>query len=149
MKTKIQNQDDLRAERTRLNNQIQVAKAKMRNEFTAIKTELNPARQAVGVIGDIFTAPQKGLLNMGIGLGVDTILRRGLLSRAGWVTKLIVPFLVRNVASNYISKNRESVVENLLGWVKNATEKQPAKTAEKPVEMIDFKHNGTKMISQN
>jgi len=149
MKTNIQNQDDLRAERIRLNNQLQVAKAKMRHEFTAIKTELNPARQAVGVIGDIFTAPQRGLLNMGVGLGVDTILRRGLLARAGWVTKLVVPFFVRNIASNYISKNRVSVVENLLGWVKHATEKSPSKIIEQSTEPTDFKRNGQKMIAQN
>lgn len=52
-------------------------------DVASIKTELNPARQAVGVIGDMLTAPQKGLLNLGVGLGVDTIIRYGLLAQAG------------------------------------------------------------------
>lgn len=127
MKTNIQNMDDIRDERVRLKNQLQISKANINSELSAIKTELNPARQAVGFISDVFTTPRKGLLSMGVGLGVDTILRRGLLARAGWVTKLVVPFLVRNVATNLISKNRTSLVENGLIWLKNATAKPVTK----------------------
>ena len=123
MKTNIQHSDDIQIERARLENQMQLSKLNIRNELAAIKTEINPVRQAVGFIGDVFTTPQKGLLSLGVGLGVDVILRRGLLARAGWITKLVVPFLVRNMASNLISKNRESLLENGLKWLKNTTAK--------------------------
>lgn len=123
MKTNIQNIDDLRAERARLKNQMELSKLYMQQQAAAIKTELNPARQAVGVIGDMLTSPQKGLLNLGVGLGVDTIIRRGLLARAGWLPRLVIPFLARNLAANLIQKNRTSLVENALLWVKKVTDK--------------------------
>ena len=123
MKNNIQTIDDLKAERARLHNQIQLSKISMKNEMTAIKEELNPARQAVGVLNDVLTSPKKGLLTLGIGLGVDVVLRRIILARAGWLPKLVVPFLVRNAATNMVQKNGKTIVEKGLIWLKNATEK--------------------------
>ncbi len=123
MKNNIQTIDDLKAERARLHNQIQLSKISMKNEMTAIKEELNPARQAVGVLNDVLTSPKKGLLTLGIGLGVDVVLRRTILARAGWLPKLVVPFLVRNAATNMVQKNGKTIVEKGLIWLKNATEK--------------------------
>lgn len=123
MKAKLETLDDLRAERARLKNQLELSRVKMRNNVTAIKTEINPARQAVGALSDLLTTPKKGLLNVGVGIGVDIILRRGLLARAGWLPRLVVPFIARNVATNLIQKNRTSLLENALIWVKKKTEK--------------------------
>lgn len=124
MKTNIQNLDDVRAERARLKNQIETSSMNLRQQFGAIKQELNPVNQALGVVSDIFTAPRKGLLSMGVGFGVDTVLKKVVLARAGWLPRLVVPFLVKNVATNYISNHKTSVVEGMLGWVKKATQKK-------------------------
>lgn len=123
MKAKLETLDDVRAERARLKNQLELSRVKMHNNVTAIKTEINPARQAVGVLSDLLTTPKKGLLNVGVGIGIDIILRRGLLARAGWLPRLVVPFIARNVATNLIQKNRTSLLENALIWVKKKTEK--------------------------
>lgn len=121
--TKLETLDDVRAERARLKNQLELSRVKMHNNLTAIKTEFNPARQAVGALSDLLTTPKKGLLNVGVGIGVDLILRRGLLARAGWLPRLVVPFIARNIATNLILKNRTSLLENALIWVKKKTEK--------------------------
>ena len=124
MKTKIESLEDVRAERVRLKNQIELSRTHLRHEFGLIKRELSPINQALGVVTDAFTTPRKGLLSLGVGLGVDTVLKKVVLARAGWLPRLVVPFLVRNVATNYISKNKTSVVEGMLGWVKEATSKK-------------------------
>ncbi len=124
MKTdNIQTLDDLRAERARLKNQLELSKVKMRQEVTSIKTELNPARQAVGVISDLLTTPKKGLLNVGVGIGVDVLIKKGLLARAGWLPRLVVPFIARNIATNLIQQNKTTLLENALMWVKKVTDK--------------------------
>jgi hypothetical protein len=125
MKTKLESLDDVRAERARLKNQLALSQVKMRKDITAIKTEINPARQAVGALRDLLTTPKKGLLSVGVGIGVDILLKRGLLARAGWLPRLVVPFIARNVATNLIYKNRTSFLENALMWVKKKTEKRP------------------------
>ncbi len=124
MKTNIQNLEDVRAERARLKNQIETSRMNLRYEFGAIKQELSPINQALGVVTDVFTTPRKGLLSMGVGFGVDTVLKKVVLARAGWLPRLVVPYLVKNVATNYISKHKTSVVEGVLGWVKKATQKK-------------------------
>ena len=124
MKTNIQNLEDVRAERARLKNQIETSRMNLRYEFGAIKKELNPINQALGVVTDVFTTPRKGLLSMGVGFGVDVVLKKVVLARAGWLPRLVVPFLVRNAATNYISNHKASVVEGMLGWVKKATQKK-------------------------
>jgi len=138
MKTEINNIDDLRAERARLKNQLELSKVHMKQEIKAIKTELNPVNQAVGVVTDMFTAPRKGLLHVGVGIGVNTLLKRGLLARAGWLPRLVIPFLAQNLATNLIYKNRTSLVENALRWVIKVTDKpKPSiqKSIQKPVEI--------------
>lgn len=147
MKTEIQNIDDLRAERARLKNQMEISKVQMKQEVKAIKTELNPVNQAVGIVGDLFTAPKKGLLNVGVGIGVNTLLKRGLLARAGWLPRLVIPILAQNLATNLIYKNRTSIVEKALLWVKKVTDK-PVPKKETPVIRLQVtpkeKHlNGT------
>lgn len=127
MKTKIETVDDLRAERARLKNKLELSRIHMRKEINAIKTELSPARQAVGVVSDLLTTPRKGLLPIGVGIGVDLILRRTLLSKAGWLPRLIVPLIVRNVTTNLIKKNKTSIVEKALIWLKKATDKPQPK----------------------
>lgn len=124
MKTNIQNLDDVRAERARLKNKIELSRTNLRHEFGLIKRELNPVSQALGVVTDAFTTPRKGLLSLGVGFGVDTVLKKVVLARAGWLPRLVVPFLVKNVATNYISKNKTSVMESVLGWVKKSTSKR-------------------------
>ena len=125
MKTKLESLDDVRAERARLKNQLALSQVKMRKDITAIKTEINPARQAVGLLSDLLTTPKKGLLSIGVGVWVDMLLKRGPLARAGWLPRLVVPFIARNVATNLIYKNRTSLLEKALMWVKKKTEKKP------------------------
>ena len=134
MKTEINNIDELRAERARLKNQLELSKVHMKQEIKAIKTELNPVNHAVGLVTDLFTSPKKGLLYAGVGIGVNTLLRRGLLARAGWLPRLVIPFLAQNLATNLIYKNRNSLVENALRWVIKVTDK-PKPPVEKMVEM--------------
>lgn len=123
MINKIENLDELISERARLHIKMELAKIKMHQTFSAIKYEIQPARQAFGILTDLIATPHKGLLNFGVGLGVDIILRRGLLSRSGFLPKIIIPFLVRNAASNYIHKNKTSLTEKGLVWLKKITDK--------------------------
>ena len=152
MKVKIENIADLRTERIRLKNRLEVSKSQMRGELNAIKTELNPARQAVGVLGDMFTTPRKGLLPMGVGFGVDMIVRRGLLARAGWLPRLIVPFLVRNVATKYIQNNKSPLLETALTWVKESTDKKDELTKQPSINSMQnettkhTKSNGSSLL---
>jgi hypothetical protein len=125
MKTQIKNINDLRAERARLKNEIELSKTKMRSSIDAIKEELSPARHVVNFLGDFLTNRNKGLLNVGVGLGVDTIIRNGILRNAAWPLKVLVPFFLKNFAGNVIHNNRDTIVKKGIEWVRDITEKKP------------------------
>ncbi|MFD2521494.1 hypothetical protein [Emticicia soli] len=128
MKTKIRNIDDLRAERARLKNDIELSKTKMRGSINAIKEELSPARHAVNFLGNFLTNRNKGLLNVGVGIGVDTVIRNGILRSAPWPLKIVVPFFLKNFAGNMIHNNKENIMQKGIEWVRDITQDKPVLT---------------------
>lgn len=125
MKTNIKNINDLRAERARLKNEIELSKTKIRGSINTIKEELSPARHAVDFLGNFFTNRNKGLLNMGVGLGVDTIIRNGILRSAPWPLKVLVPFFLKNFAGNMIQNNKDTIMQKGIEWVRDITTDKP------------------------
>lgn len=124
-KTNIKNIDDLKAERARLKNEIELTRTKMRGSIDTIKEELSPARHVVNFLGDFLTNRNRGLLNVGVGLGVDTIVRNGLLRRAPWPLRVLVPFFLKNFAGNVIHNNKDNIMQKGIEWVRDITEKKP------------------------
>lgn len=125
MKTKIKNINDLRAERARLKNEIELSKTKMRSSIDAIKEELSPARHVVNFLGDFLTNRNKGLLNVGVGLGVDTVVRNGILRSAPWPLRILVPFFLKNFAGNMIHNNKDTIMKKGIEWVRDITTETP------------------------
>jgi hypothetical protein len=125
MKTNIKNIDDLRAERARLKNEIELSKTQMRGSIDAIKEELSPARHVVNFVGDFLTNRNKGLLNVGVGIGVDSIIRNGILRRAPWPLRILVPFLLKNFAGNMIHNNKDTIMKKGIEWVRDITTEAP------------------------
>lgn len=125
MKTNIKNINDLRAERARLKNEIELSKTKMRGSINAIKEELSPARHVVEFLGNFLTNRNRGLLNIGVGLGVDTVIRNGILRSAPWPLRVLVPFFVKNFAGNMIHNNRDTIMQKGIEWVRDITNEKP------------------------
>ncbi len=124
-KTNIKNIDDLKAERARLKNEIELTRTKMRGSIDTIKEELSPARHVVNFLGDFLTNRNRGLLNVGVGLGVDTIVRNGLLRRAPWPLRVLVPFFLKNFSGTVIHNNKDNIMQKGIEWVRDITEKKP------------------------
>ena len=62
-------------------------------------------------------------MKFGVDFGVDVLVRRLLLSKAGWVTKIIVPFVVRNYSSFFLTEyKRLKVIKKIVGFFKSNKE---------------------------
>ena len=128
MKTKIETIEDLMAERARLKNQVTISNIKLKNHFTILKEELQPARQVVGYAKNLLinNGNRKNLVGMGLRFGVNAILRNTVLYRASWLTRLVVPYITNNVVANYVAKHDTEILENTINWVKEKTSNEPA-----------------------
>ena len=97
MTREINNYNDLLAEKARLKLLLQAQKELVRQDIRDIKEEFAPLKAAVSVVGK-FTSRKKGnwLLTSAADKVIDLLVKKLILSRSGWLTKLAVPFLMKN-----------------------------------------------------
>jgi hypothetical protein len=102
---KINNLDDLILERKRLESDLVHYKSIIATELDEIKHKVEPITDVVS-----FFTPTKNpagnnkLLQAGANLGIELLVRQKLLSKAGWLTKLVLPFVLKKISSQAIDK---------------------------------------------
>ncbi|MDI3322636.1 hypothetical protein [Pinibacter soli] len=101
---KISTYHQLVAEEQRLSAELAAQKLAIQSEWNNTKQLLKPFENALGFVSKISTKNKNNpLLNMGLDLGVDVLIRRLLLGNAGFVAKLLVPTIVRNYSSSMLN----------------------------------------------
>jgi len=62
------------------------------------------------------------VLNAGANTVIDMVVKKLILSRAGWITRLVIPFLVKNYSSHVIADKKSTLLSKLFSWIgkKNA-----------------------------
>jgi hypothetical protein len=104
---RITNLEDLLAEKYRLEAEVRVQKAIIKDEFVQLKRQLNPFRKLLDFlgIGKDSRIPASPVLKAGANLGIDLMVPK-LLRRAGWVAKLVVPLIAKKVSSVFLDRFR-------------------------------------------
>jgi hypothetical protein len=110
--------NELLEEKARLQNLLKAQKEIIQLDITEIKNELKPATRVlkfVGKVGD--TSKANPLLGFAVGMGTDILLRRFLFKKAGWIAKLVLPFVVRNASSRILTGTKNSLVKKLFSRI--------------------------------
>lgn len=117
----IRTYEDLEAEEKRLQALLYSHKANIKDSFSAVKDGLNPFKQAVDTAKKLFSRDKTNpVMKFGVDLGVDVLIRRLLLAKAGWFTKIVVPFFVRNYSSYFLNEyKRSKVVQKIVSFFKS------------------------------
>ncbi|MEO8149747.1 MAG: hypothetical protein ABI723_19060 [Bacteroidia bacterium] len=140
MINKINNIEELRAERIRLKQKRYELEDAMRNDFTLIKRSLEP-RNIIqnglsGITGNnSFSA--NDLLGTSLTMGINFLVSKVLLRRSGLVKKLVVTWLIRKYGVDFFEKNSD----NIVNVIKNLVTKFTSKNGRK--ENFDFYDSGT------
>ena len=106
--SKINKYDELVLERKRLESDLLHYRSLISREVDEIKHKMEPITDVVS-----FFTPSKSptgnnkLLQAGANLGIELLVRQKLLSKAGWLTKLVLPFILKRVSSRAIEKVQE------------------------------------------
>jgi hypothetical protein len=132
MSKPIKNYDDLLAEEQRLLLQLKSQEGLIKQDLVTLKEGLKPARKAMGILSKMATRDHTGpLVNFGLDFGVDVLIRRILLARAGWFTKIVIPFVVKNYSSHIITEEQRSKLAKKIRSIFNKIRPKPdKKTAE-------------------
>lgn len=109
MNKPIRNYEDLLAEEQRLLMQIKMQEVKIKEDLAGLKESLKPVGNVLKVVSKLTTRDQTGpILNFGLDFGVDLLIRRILLARAGWLTKIVIPYIVKNYSSHLINEEKRA-----------------------------------------
>ena len=135
MTKRIDSYEDLLKEQARLQLLLDAQKELVRADINQIKAEfVTPVRSALSYIGK-FATKEKGnwMLTTAADTIIDIVIKRMVLSKAGWVTKLVVPFFMKNFSSHVIADNKDKIVSKLFSWFgqKHENGKMPDSKVEK------------------
>ena len=118
MTKRIDSYDDLVKEQARLQTLLDAQKELVRADIAEIRAEfITPVRSAIAYAGK-FATKEKGnwMLTTAADTIIDIVVKRMVLAKAGWVTKLVVPFFMKNFSSHVIADNKDKIVNKLFSW---------------------------------
>jgi hypothetical protein len=115
-KSSIRTYADVIAEKERLEALLIIQKQRLLADWESVKTELEPVNNAIGVIGKFAQSDKSNpLLNMGLKFASDIFLKNFVFAKAGWVTRLAVPFVMKNYSSHLIADNGKGLLDRIKG----------------------------------
>ena len=119
--SRIKTYEDLEAEERRLQALLYSHKENIKDSFDAVKRGLNPFRQAADTARRLFTRDKSNpMMKFGLDLGVDVLVRRFLLAKAGWFTKIVVPFFIKNYSTHFVTQYKKSkLLQKIWGYFKH------------------------------
>ena len=115
MNKTIRTYEDLLKERHRLEVLLRSQKDIIRQDITELKMQLQPAVKAVSFLGKIFTREKNNvLLAGGINHLIDLVFKKIVLSKSTWLTRLVIPFFIKNYSSHFVAEHKDELVEKLF-----------------------------------
>ena len=120
MKRKIRTYEDLEKEEQLLEGLLRSQKELIQIEIDLLKQQLKPAQVALQFVGKITTADKHNpLLTGGANTIIDSVLKNFVLARSGWITKMLIPFFVKNYSSHLIADNKDNIINKVVSIFSN------------------------------
>lgn len=124
---KIESYNDLVEEKARLELVLASKRSDIKQDWKALKQELKPVKNLMGFVGKISNRKHLSpVMDMGVDIIGDVLFRKILLRRADWITRLILPVLIKNYSSNALGHVAGS---GIFSKVKNLIKQRRAKKA--------------------
>ncbi len=118
MSKKFTSYEELLKEKQQLEVLLQAQKEVIRCDVEEIKLKLQPVKEAVEFIKKITTKDRSSLLlDLGSDIAINTLVKNFILSKAGWFTRLVVPFFLKNYSSHFLAEQKDKWIEKLKSWL--------------------------------
>lgn len=116
--TKINSYESLEKERMRLMQKLRLQEELIKVDIAGVREGLKPFGRALETVNKMATRDNTApIFNFGMEMGIDLFVRKFLLARAGWLTKIVIPFLVKNYSSHFIGEEkRQALMKKVKGF---------------------------------
>lgn len=116
MINQITSYKELLQEKARLKLLLAEQELQIKEDWQLIKEDLKPVVLVGATIRKLLTRKAGiGAVHLGINLIADTFIKKVLLARTGWLTRFLVPFLIKNYASNLVDEP-EKLLHKIKKW---------------------------------
>ncbi len=133
MKKPIKTYKDLVEERERLENLLAIQQQRIYDNWAAVKTELAPVSNAFGIAGKMLKPTRDHpLVNTGLSLLSNLFLKNFVLAKAGLLTRLAVPMLLKNYSSHLIVDKASNALAGLERIFKRIKMRRATRNADPP-----------------
>jgi hypothetical protein len=125
MTNTIRSYNELLEEKQKLQSLLTAQRELIRYDIEGLKAEFKPALTAVSLLGKITTRDSRNpIFNTAANSLVDFILKKVILSRSGWLSRLAIPFFVKNLSSHIIADHKDDIIEKLFSFISNTNGKE-------------------------
>jgi hypothetical protein len=123
MSRSIKTYEDLLQEEQRLLQSLKTQEVTIKNDMVGLQEGLKPVGRVFSFFHKMATRDPTGpLANFGIDFGIDLLVRKFILARAGWFTKIFVPFIIKNYSSHIINEEQRvklsQKIQNLFNKIR-------------------------------
>lgn len=130
MNKRIKTYEELEEEKLRLLSLLKTQESIIRTDIAGLKENLKPLGSAMDTINKLTTRDNRvPILNLGLEMGIDLLIRKVFLARAGWFTKIIVPFVIKNYTSHILGEEKREFIirkmKNLFKKMRPSSQPRP------------------------
>ena len=109
--------EELRAERQRLYMRKALLETEIRNDYNEIKEDLKPVILLTKGAGKLLSSKDNSIAGNSVGYLTELIVKKVVLKNSGFLMRLIVPYLAKNLASNVVEDNKPTIASWITGLV--------------------------------
>lgn len=124
---KVNTLAELKAEQKNLEVRRISLEREIKNDFEAIKAELAPLTSVKEGAKTLLISKDNSTLSNSIGKVADFVTNKVILKNSGYLVRLIVPFLVKNMTTNIVENNKSSIVDWVGNFVSKLKQKREVK----------------------
>ena len=104
---------------------LQAQKQLIRYDVEEIKLKLQPVKETLEFVKKITTKDRTNFfLDFGSDGAINTLVKNVILSRAGWLTRLVIPFFLKNYSSHFLAEQKDKWIEKLRSWLGHSNGKE-------------------------
>ena len=106
MRKKMKAYDQILLEEQQLEEDLKFRKKRIVDKWLHLKASVQPAVIGMKLAENALTrAETNPVVNTGVNWTIDFLVKKLILKRSGWMTKMLVPFVLKNITSHVIQKN--------------------------------------------
>jgi hypothetical protein len=109
MRKEMRAYDKLLLEEQQLEEELKLHRQQMADKWQHLKASVQPAVIGMQLAQNALTRAKTNntVLNTGVNFAIDLVVKKWLLRKSGWMMKMMVPFVLKNITSNVIQKKIE------------------------------------------